>query len=123
MATSAGEVSLRQPSVGGSYTGVNPMGLFTLMAPLPGSAPDWFLYGHAGYEVTVEAAVDGRVVATTTTRRQDPLAAGVAQKRLRPATGGIYGNLYLPENTAARRPAVLVFSGSGSAASPPGTAA
>lgn len=78
-ATSAGEVSLGQPPVGGSYTGVNPMGLFTLMAPPPGSAPDWFLYGDAGYEVTVEAAVDGRVVATTTARRQDPLAAGVAR--------------------------------------------
>jgi dienelactone hydrolase len=112
-ATSAGEVSLSQPSVGGSYTGVNPMGLFTLMAPPPGSAPDWFLYGDAGYEVTLEAAVDGRVVATTTARRQDPLAAGVVEKKLRPAKGGIYGNLYLPKTTAARRPAVLVFSGSG----------
>ena len=112
-ATSAGEVSLGQPPVGGSYTGVNPMGLFTLMAPPPGSAPDWFLYGDAGYEVTVEAAVDGRVVATTAARRQDPLAAGVVEKKLRPAKGGVYGNLYLPKTTAARRPAVLVFSGSG----------
>jgi hypothetical protein len=89
------------------------MGLFTLMAPPPGSAADWFLYGDAGYEVTLEAAVDGWVVATTTARRQDPLAAGVVEKKLRPAKGGLYGNLYLPETTAARRPAVLVFSGSG----------
>src|ERR671919_1052867 len=42
-ATSAGTVSLGQPSLGGSYTGVNPMGLFTLMAPPPGSAPEAFL--------------------------------------------------------------------------------
>src|SRR5215216_5157311 len=35
----AGEVSLGQPSQGGSYTGANPMGLFTLMAPPQGSAP------------------------------------------------------------------------------------
>jgi ABC-type transport system substrate-binding protein len=48
-ASSAGEVSLGQPSLGGSYSGINPMGLFTLMAPPPGSAPDWFLYGEAGY--------------------------------------------------------------------------
>jgi dienelactone hydrolase len=112
-ATSGGEVSLGQPSLAGSYTGVNPMGLFTLMAPPPGSAPDWFLYPHAGYEVTLEAAVDGRLIATTTARRQDPLAARVVEKKLRPARDGIYGNLYLPKHTAGKRPAVLVFGGSG----------
>jgi dienelactone hydrolase len=111
-ASSAGEVSLGQPSLGGSYTGVNPMGLLTLMAP-PGSAPAWFIYPEAGYDVTLEAAVEGRVAATATARMQDPLAAGVIEKRLRPAKGGIYGNLYLPERAAGRRPAVLVFSGSG----------
>jgi dienelactone hydrolase len=112
-ATPDGEVSLGQPSLGGSYTGVNPMGLFTLMAPPPGSAPDWFLYPDAGYEVTLEASVDGRVAAEASVRRQGPTAVGVAEKKLRPTRGGIYGNLYLPRNTAARRPAVLVLSGSG----------
>ena len=112
-ATSAGEVSLGHPSVGGSYTGVNPMGLFTLMAPQPGSAPDWFGYPEAGYDVTLQASVGGRVAATATVRRQVPVAVGVAEKKLRPAKGGIYGNLYLPRNTAARRPGVLVFGGSG----------
>jgi Acyl-CoA thioester hydrolase/BAAT N-terminal region len=112
-ATSAGEVSLDQPSVGGSYSGVNPMGLFTLMAPPPGSAPDWFLYPEAGYDVTLEATVGGRVAADATARRQGPAAVGVAERRLRPAKGGIYGNLYLPRRTTARRPAVLVFGGSG----------
>jgi dienelactone hydrolase len=112
-ATSAGEVSLGQPSLGGSYSGVNPMGLFTLMVPPTGSAPDWFLYPEAGYDVTLQATVDGRVVATTSARRQDPLAAGVVEKKLRPARGGVYGNLYVSKNTAARRPAVLVFGGSG----------
>jgi hypothetical protein len=38
-ATSAGEVSLGQPSLAGSYTGVNPTGLFTLMAPPADSSP------------------------------------------------------------------------------------
>ena len=112
-ATSAGEVSLDQPSLGGSYTGGNPMGLFTLLAPPPGSAPDWFLYPEAGYGVALEASVDGRVAAEATVRRQGPVAVGVVEKRLRPAKGGIYGNLYLPKHTAGRRPAVLVFSGSG----------
>ena len=112
-ASSAGEVSLGQPSVGGSYTGVNPMGLFTLMAPPPGSAPDWFLFPEAGYDVTLQASVDGRVAAEASVRRQSPVAVGMVEKQLRPADGGIYGNLYLPRNTAARRPAVLVFGGSG----------
>jgi dienelactone hydrolase len=112
-ATSAGEVSLSQPSLGGSYTGVNPMGLFTLMAPPKGSAPAWFLYPAAGSDVTLQASVGGRVAATATVRRQSPLAVGVAEKQLRPTKGGIYGNLYLPKRTSARRPAVLVFGGSG----------
>jgi acetyl esterase/lipase len=112
-ATSAGEMSLDQPSLGGSYTGVNPIGLFTLLAPPPGPAPDWFLYPEAGYGVALEASVDGRVAAEATVRRRGPVAVGVVEKRLRPAKGGIYGNLYLPKHTAGRRPAVLVFSGSG----------
>jgi dienelactone hydrolase len=112
-ATSTGKVSLSQPSLGGSWTGVNPMGLFTLMAPSQGSAPAWFLHPDAGYDVTLQATVDGRVAATATLRRQGPLVAGVVERRLRPAKGGIYGNLYLPGQTAGRRPAVLVFGGSG----------
>jgi hypothetical protein len=112
-ATSAGTVSLGQPSLGGSYTGVNPMGLFTLLAPLSGPAPDWFLYPDAGYDVALQASVGGRVAATATVRRPGPLAVGVTEQRLRPAKGGIYGNLYLPKHTAGRRPAMLVFSGSG----------
>jgi dienelactone hydrolase len=112
-ASSAGQVSLGQPSLGGSYSGINPMGLFTLMAPPPGSAPDWFLYGEAGYDVAVQATVGGRMVAEASVRRQSPLAVGVVEKQLRPTKAGIYGNLYLPKRAAGRRPAVLVFSGSG----------
>jgi dienelactone hydrolase len=52
------------------------------------------------------------VVATATARRQVPAALGVVEKQLRPADGGIYGNLYLPKDTSAKRPAVLVFGGS-----------
>ena len=112
-ATSTGTVSLDQPSLGGSYTGVNPLGLFTLMAPPPGSAPDWFNFPEAGFDVTLRASVGSRAAATASVRRQVPSAVGVAEKQLRPAKGGIYGNLYLPTRTGARRPAVLVFGGSG----------
>jgi dienelactone hydrolase len=112
-ATSAGEVSLDQPSLGGSYTGANPLGLFTLLAPPPGSAAAVFRHGAAGYDVELEASVNGRAAATATAKRQGPTAVILTEKRLRPTKGGIYGNLYLPKHTAARRPAVLVFSGSG----------
>jgi pimeloyl-ACP methyl ester carboxylesterase len=112
-ASSAGEMSLSQPSLGGSYTGVNAMGLFTLMVPPPGSAPAWFLYPEAGYDVTLEASVGGRVLAEASVRRQVPFAVGVVERRLRPTKDGIYGNLYLPKRTAGKRPAVLVFGGSG----------
>lgn len=112
-ATSAGEVSLDQPSLGGSHTGVNPMGLFTLMAPPSASAPDWFVQRVAGYDVTLEATVDAHVAAKATARRQSPVAVGVVERRLRPTGGGICGNLYLPKRTSGRRPAVLVFGGSG----------
>ena len=112
-ASSAGEMSLSQPSLGGSYTGVNAMGLFTLMVPPPGSAPAWFLYPEAGYDVTLEASAGGRVLAEASVRRQVPFAVGVVERRLRPTKDGIYGNLYLPRRTAGKRPGVLVFGGSG----------
>ena len=108
-ASSAGEVSLGQPSVGGSYTGVNPMGLFTLMAPPPGSAPDWFLYSEAGYDVILEAAVDGRVAAKASVHRQGRAfrvpQSGPAPSRTTPGprqrepTGGARG----PPGRAERR--------------------
>jgi hypothetical protein len=111
-ATSAGTVSLDQPSLGGSYTGVNPMGLFTRMTPPPGSTAAAFLHGPAGYDVELEASVSGRVAATTMAKRQGPTAVGVTEKQLRPTKGRIYGNLYLPRHITGRRPAVLVSSGS-----------
>ena len=112
-ASSAGGMSLSQPSLGGSYTGVNAMGLFTLMVPPPGSAPAWFLYPDAGYDVTLEASAGGRVLAEASVRRLVPFAVGVVERRLRPTKDGIYGNLYLPRRNAGKRPGVLVFGGSG----------
>ena len=111
-AISAGTVSLDQPSLGDSYTGVSPMGLFTRMTPPPGSTAAAFLHGPAGYDVELEASVSGRVAATTMAKRQGPTAVGVTEKQPRPTKGRIYGNLYLPRHITGRRPAVLVFSGS-----------
>jgi hypothetical protein len=58
-ATSAGEVSLDQPSLGGSYTGVNSMGLFTYGSVVRGNA----VPGRSDVDavaVLLAAPVDGR---------------------------------------------------------------
>jgi pimeloyl-ACP methyl ester carboxylesterase len=111
-ATSAGVVSLDQPSLDGSYSGVNPMGLFQFMTPPSDSKETGFLGPASGYDVILQATIGDRVAATTTAHRQSPSAVGVVEKKLRPAADGIYGNLYLPKNTSAKRPAVLAFGGS-----------
>lgn len=112
-ATSAGVVSLDQPSLAGSYSGVDPMGLFQFMTPPSADSTDTrFHHPDAGYDVSLQATVGGRVVATATAHRQSPAAVGVIERELRPASAGIYANLLLPADTSARRPAVLVLGGS-----------
>ncbi|HET7516148.1 MAG TPA: acyl-CoA thioesterase/BAAT N-terminal domain-containing protein [Actinomycetes bacterium] len=103
-ATSAGTVSLDQPSLGGSYTGVNPMGLFTIMTPPPGSAPDRFLYRAAGYDVTLQATVGGRVATEAAVRRRGPLAVGVVEKQLRRPKAGSTGTCTCPSTPRAGVP-------------------
>jgi dienelactone hydrolase len=107
-----GVVSLDQPALGGSYSGVDPMGLFELMTPPSGSTARVFRSPDSGYDVTLHATIGNRVAGTATARRQTPAVVGVVEKKLRPANGGIYGNLYLPKSTSTKRPAVVVFGGS-----------
>ena len=113
-ATSTGTVSLEQLPVRGSYTGSNPMGLFQFMAPPPDVTRISFEQPvSGGYDVTLTATVSGRVVATTSVRRQTPAEAGVTAKDLRPPDDGVHGTVYQPTGTTtAPRPAVLVFGGS-----------
>jgi hypothetical protein len=61
---------LDQPSLGGSCTGVNPMGLFTPMTSPPGSTTAAFLHDPAGSDVELQASVSGRVAATAMVKRQ-----------------------------------------------------
>jgi len=111
-ATSAGEVSLHQPSLGGSYSGVNPMGLFQFMTPTSAHGQGMFRTPDSGFDVTLAIAVGRRVAATATARRQGAAEVGVVTRQLRPAEGGIHGTLYLAKNTFGERPAVLLFGGS-----------
>jgi len=112
-ASPAGAVSLSQASVGGSYSGVNPMGLFVFMAPASaGSAATTFLSPASGYDVSLRATVDGRVAGTAIAHRRSAPSLGLIKKDLRPSTSGIYGELYLPAKPIRARPAVLIFGGS-----------
>ncbi|MGI8666604.1 MAG: acyl-CoA thioester hydrolase/BAAT C-terminal domain-containing protein [Jatrophihabitans sp.] len=111
-ADSNGAVSLDQPPLAGSYTTANPVGLYELMEPPPTSADTVFTFPAAGFDYQVQASVAGAVLATAIAHRQSPQAAGITGRDLRVPADGIYGELYLPVKTAARRPAVLLFGGS-----------
>jgi len=112
-ASAAGDISLQQASLAGSYTGSNPMGLFEFMAPPAGDrTSEYFQHPATGYDVTLVATVGGRRVAAATTRRQSWQQAGVTRRQLRLPEDGVYGELFLPASTAVRRPAVLLLGGS-----------
>ena len=111
----AGQLSLDQAPMSGSYTGANPMGLFQFMKP-PASAPldDTALFPPSTGEfvVNLAASAGGRKLASTVAHRRSPLTAGVTERSYRPATAGIYATLYLPAKQTGRHPAVLAFGGS-----------
>jgi dienelactone hydrolase len=107
-----GAVTLDQPSLGGSYSGVNAMGSFQFMAPPSGSTETTFFSPPSGYDVVLQVRVGRRLYATATVRRQGAASVGVIKKDFRPASSGIYGTLFLPRDTGVRRPGVLVFGGS-----------
>ncbi|HEV2888517.1 MAG TPA: acyl-CoA thioesterase/bile acid-CoA:amino acid N-acyltransferase family protein, partial [Jatrophihabitans sp.] len=112
-ATATGAISLQQPSLAGSYTGSQPMGLFEFMAPPAGDLTSrYFQQPETGYDVTLVASVGGRRVASATTHRQTWQQAGVTKRQLRPAADKVYGELFSPADTGTRHPAVLVFGGS-----------
>jgi pimeloyl-ACP methyl ester carboxylesterase len=110
-ATIEGVVSLDQAAIGGSYTGVNPMGLFEYMLP-PASAPAAdVVFNPSGptYQVTITATVKGKQVANTTLEREYPK---FTVRHYRLAGSGIYADLYLPAGVMTPRPAMLLFGGS-----------
>jgi dienelactone hydrolase len=110
-ASPAGTVSLGRTSSGGSYVGVNPMGLFELMTPLGPTPHSVFVPPPLGFSVTLSAVTHGRTVASGTVYRRTGLGDTVEERPERPATAGFYGNVYLPVNITQARPAVLVFGG------------
>lgn len=110
-----GRVDLSHPSLGGSWTGVQPGGLATLFTPAS-DGRDQLVFASPpdGYAVQVQATDGSEVLASATVHRSTPQGAGAVQQRhLRPATDGVYGEAYSPTRPApGLHPAVLVFGGS-----------
>jgi pimeloyl-ACP methyl ester carboxylesterase len=111
-ASSAGTVRLADPSSGGSYTGAADLGLFQMMTPTTSTTDLVFIEPAGGYTVTLTVGVGGHTVASTVVRRQPAEAMGVTERDKRPASDGIYGDLFLPPDTTTARPGVLLLGGS-----------
>ncbi len=95
-------------SVGGTYTGRAPMGLFWSMAP-PASAQSQS--PQDGGPAQVAVLVKGKTVATTTIVRRSA-ATGVKTTNLAVARNGFYGRYDAPPPGKNRHTPVLLFSGS-----------
>ncbi|GIJ78540.1 BAAT / Acyl-CoA thioester hydrolase C terminal [Micromonospora phaseoli] len=115
VADATGTVDVSQDApVEGSYSGVDPMGLFWSMEPLAGDAsyfaPVW-PHLRRDFPVWLSAAGGGREPASVTVRR-DWTAGMVSFTELSPAADGVRGMLVLPPPDVPRRPGVLWFGGS-----------
>lgn len=109
-----GVVTTDQASLGGSYAGVDPMGLFDLMAP-PADEPSTSVdvaEGETGYSVSLSASVAGTQVATGTARRNNPGAVNLRTRELTLKNTGVYGEVFLPPGHPTPRPAVVIVGGS-----------
>lgn len=120
-----GVLSLSQPALSGSYTGVDPMGLLLSMVPPSCTTPytgacaldavsgSTFIAPADGYTVTLTAKVGPTTVAKAAAHRENPLHGAVHDRPLRPRADRLYGDLLTPStDTSARRPGILVVGGS-----------
>jgi dienelactone hydrolase len=111
-ANAAGTVSLGQPPTVGPWTGVNAMGLFSLMRPKGEAKSTEFVPPPgADYTVHLTAAVNGATVAETTVQRAGFLSVDVSVRLIRIDVDGIYGDLFEPAHPDPRKPAVLMIGG------------
>ncbi|WP_353649192.1 acyl-CoA thioesterase/bile acid-CoA:amino acid N-acyltransferase family protein [Nakamurella sp. A5-74] len=105
-----GGFNTRQVPSAGDYRAADPMGLTETLTP--GRLGASFI-GPTPLVMTESVQVDGRTVATTTLTRLLPSGAGVTRTQLRPASGGLYADMFQPKRSATTsRTAVLVIGGS-----------
>ena len=116
--------AVTQPSIGGSYTGTSPHGF--LCSALPVGANGFTSYLDAIVEnprlptgplrpiesiaITLQATINGKVVATTTARRGD--AVNVTEEEVA-TSGGLRGAFFAPASGQQVREPVLLLNGSG----------
>ncbi|NUP45778.1 MAG: hypothetical protein HOW97_00470 [Catenulispora sp.] len=98
----------RQAPIGGSYSGVDAMGLFWSMDPPAGDPTDAF--ATSGFTVTVTAASQGATTRGTVTRGFQ--SAGETVEPLTVAQNGFEGHLFLPAPRAKPAPALIMVGGS-----------
>ncbi len=111
----AGVIDVRRDAPSdGTYTGVDPMGLFWSMTPAQGDPTVSTLVppgGGAPFTVRLTVRSGERLLASKElTRRWKDDRVGM--RMLTTAADGVSGVLYTPAATAAARPGVLVFTGS-----------
>ena len=112
VASSAGVIDTGQRPVSGSYDDIDPMGVIDRMKPTSKGADEVAFIGPApGYRVALTVSVDGHPVAHSDVDRSGIFRESEHSFRL--PQDDIYANLYLPSHTTGRRPAVLLFGGSG----------
>lgn len=115
-ADGSGRIDLnKDPSRGGDYEGVFPMGLVASMQPvddLPEGKPWPGLFPEDGQEIGLTALIDGESVANTSIVRL-PHANGVHMEETTVADQGFVGNLWLPADDSETGPAVLLIGGAG----------
>lgn len=106
----SGGFDTRQAPKAGSYTGADPMGLVKTLTP---GRLGVFLVEPDPWTMTEAVQVNGKTVASTTITRLLTSQSGVRKTDLRPASGGIYGEMFQPAVAPSKpAPAVLVFGGS-----------
>jgi dienelactone hydrolase len=98
----------RQAPLGGSYSGVDPMGLFWSMDPPAGSSAEGF--STEGFTATIAVADQGATSSVTVAREFQ--AAGETTQALTVARDGFEGHLFLPPGIDRPRPALIMFGGS-----------
>lgn len=112
VASSAGVVDTRQRPVSGSYDGFDPMGVIDRMHPTSRGADEITFIGPSlGFRVALTVTVDGHPVAHADITRSGLFRE--TERSFRPPQDDVYANLYLPTDTERKRPAVLLFGGSG----------
>jgi fermentation-respiration switch protein FrsA (DUF1100 family) len=118
VADARGAVQLdRDAATAGTYTGIDPMGLFwsaelVPLASIPnGDVPAGAVSPPDPYDVTITASIDDTVTVARTTVRRRFAAASVRIEEVR--AGDVVGQLFLPATPPGRRaPLVIVLGGS-----------